>query len=233
MKKISFILFVLLATNIDSFSQVKIGADVYSRYIWRGVDFGNAPAIQPSLTFITGSFSIGAWGSYAFPTTGTTYSENDLWVAYSFSSENSGTFSILFTDYYIPSSGIQFGFYKPKTGGSASHTIEGGLIYAGPESVPISFVFYTNLSNDPENSSYIQVGYPIAVSDATVTFTAGFVPSRSVYYLTDKYGFINFSITAAKSIAITDKFSVPINVSYIANPALDKTYLVFGACFIF
>ncbi|MBA4407070.1 hypothetical protein C0389_07345 [bacterium] len=233
MKKIIFILFVLLAANINSFSQVKFGADVYSRYIWRGIDFGNSPAFQPSLTFTTGGLSIGAWGSYAFPTAGTTYSENDLWATYSISSEKSGTFSILFTDYYIPSAGIQFGFYKPKTSGSAAHTVEGGLSYVGPESVPISFVFYTNLSNDPENSSYIQVGYPIAVGDATVTFAAGFVPSKCVYYLTDKSGFINLSITAAKSIAITDKFSVPINVSYIANPALDKTYLAFGAGFIF
>ncbi len=232
MKKL-YILLIVLAVSINSFAQLKFGTDVYSRYLWRGLDFGDAPAFQPSLTFTTGGFSVGAWGSYAFPTAGTTYSENDLWASYSFTSEKSGSFSFIVTDYYLPSVGIPFGFYKPKDGSGAAHTIEGGLTYGGPESFPISIAFYTNLSNDPDNSSYIQVGYPFTITDATVTLSAGFVPAASAYYLTDKGNFINLSITAAKSISITDKFALPINVSYIANPALDKTHLVFGVSFVF
>jgi hypothetical protein len=233
MKKYLIILTLVFLTSISSLAQVKFGADIYSRYIWRGVDYGNAPAFQPSLTFTTGGFSIGAWGSYAFPTAATTYSENDLWASYSISTETSGAFSVLFTDYYLPSAGIPFGFYKPKDGAGAAHTLEGGLSYSGPASFPITLAFYTNLSNDVDNSSYIQIGYPFTVSDATVTLAAGFVPSKSAYYLTDKANLINLSITAAKSIVITDKFSIPINVAYIANPALDVTYLVFGASFTF
>jgi hypothetical protein len=232
MKKLLTLLFALTITA-SSFAQVKFGADIYSRYLWRGLDFGDAPAFQPSLTYTTGGFSIGAWGSYAFPTTGTTYSENDLWASYAIATENAGAFSAVVTDYYFPSAGIPFGFYKPKDGAGAAHTIEGGLTYSGPESFPISLAFYTNLSNDVDNSSYIQAAYPFSVSDATVTVAAGFVPAASAYYLTDKGNIINLSITAAKSIAITDKFAIPINVSYIANPALDKTHLVFGASFVF
>ena len=232
MKKLLAILFTLTIAA-SSFAQVKFGADIYSRYLWRGLDFGDAPAFQPSLTYTTGGLSVGAWGSYAFPTAGTTYSENDLWASYAIVTEKAGSFSLVATDYYIPSAGIPFGFYKPKTGFAAAHTIEGGLTYSGPETFPISLAFYTNLSNDVDNSSYIQVGYPVTVSDATVTFSAGFVPAASAYYVTDKGNFINLTINAAKSIAITDKFAIPINVSYIANPALDKTYLVFGASFVF
>jgi hypothetical protein len=231
-KNIIFSTFILF-TCISSFAQVKFGADIYSRYVWRGLDLGNAPAFQPSLTYTTGGFSIGDWGSYAFPTTGTTYSENDLWVSYSIATEKSGAFTAVFTDYYFPSVGIPFGFYEPKNGSGAAHTLEGGLGYSGPESFPISLAFYSNLSNDPDNSSYIQVGYPFSVDDATITLAAGFVPSKSAYYITNKGNLINLSITAAKPIVVTDKFSIPINVSYIANPELDITYLVFGTSFTF
>lgn len=237
MKKLLTILITLTITA-GSFAQVKFGADIYSRYLWRGLDFGDAPAFQPSLTYTTGGLSFGAWGSYAFPTSGTTYSENDLWASYAIATEKSGSFSIIVTDYYLPSAGIPFGHYKHHvepdgTAKFAAHTIEGGLTYSGAESFPIQLSFYTNLSNDPDNSSYIQVGYPITITDATVTIAAGFVPSASAYYLTDKGNIINLSITTAKSIAITDKFAIPINVSYIANPSLDITHLVFGASFVF
>jgi hypothetical protein len=233
MKKEILLLFILTVVSINLSAQVKFGTDIYSRYIWRGLDLDDAPAFQPSLTYTIEGLSIGAWGSYAFPTAGVTYSENDLWATYSFATEKSGIFSVVVTDYYFPSAGIPFGFYKPKTGLSAAHTIEGGLGYSGPSSFPISIVFYTNLSNDPDNSYYFQIGHSITVSDATVTFVAGYVPSKSTYYLTDKSNFINLSVTASKSVTITDKFALPINVSYIANPALDRTYLVFGTSLVF
>lgn len=230
MKKNILILVVIVFTSFNSFAQLKFGADIYSRYNWRGLDFGNAPAFQPSLAFTFGGFSVGAWGSYAFPTTTTTYAENDLYASYVFSTESAGNFTLLFTDYYYPSAGIKFSDFE-KNGGA--HTMEAGVIYSGSEKFPISLAVYINLHNDVDNSSYIQVGYPFSVYDATITLAAGFVPLKSAYYATDKANLINLNITATKSIAITDKFSIPINVSYIANPALDITYLVFGAGFTF
>jgi hypothetical protein len=232
MRKFYIVLFIMLA-SITSFAQIKVGTDIYSRYLWRGLDFGDAPAFQPSLSYTSGGFTIGAWGSYAFPTAGPTYAENDLFASYSLSTEASGSFSAIVTDYYIPSYGIPFGHVESKTDYSAAHTFEGGLSYTGPESFPIALSLYTNLTNDPENSTYIQVGYPVAISEATVTFAAGFVPSKSAYYLVNKGNIINLSITASKTISVTDKFSFPINVSYISNPSQDKTYLVFGVSFVF
>lgn len=232
MKKL-FTIIIVMFFSISSFAQLKVGADIYSRYLWRGLDFGDAPAFQPTLSYTSGGFTIGAWGSYAFPTSGTTYAENDLFATYSISTEKSGSFTALLTDYYIPSYGIPFGFFKPKSAYAAAHTIEGGISYSGPESFPISLALYANLSNDPDNSTYIQVGYPINLEEATVSLAAGFVPSKSAYYLVDKGNIINLSITGSKTIAITDKFSIPINVSYISNPSQDKTYLVFGASFVF
>jgi hypothetical protein len=230
MKRILLITSILIFFSTGYFAQLKFGTDIYSRYIWRGLDFGDSPAFQPGLSFTAAGFSIGAWGSYAFPTASKTYAENDLYLSYAYSNESIGSFTLLFTDYYYPSSGIRFSDFQ-KNGGA--HTMETGIIYSGPSSFPVSISGYVNVHNDIDNSVYLQVGYPFNIDDAILSLAAGFVPAKSAYYLTEKGALINFSITAAKSVAITDKFSVPINVSYIVNPDQDISYLVFGASFTF
>ena len=111
--------------------------------------------------------------------------------------------------------------------------MEAGLSYSGPEKFPVSLAVFANVHNDVDNSSYIQIAYPFTVSDATLTLSAGFTPSKSVYYGTTKGALINLGVSATKSISITDKFAVPITVSYISNPNIDKTYLTFGMSFVF
>jgi len=233
MKKNILVVAIILLSNFSSFAQLKFGSDLYSRYLWRGLDFGDAPAFQPSLSYTIGGLTFGAWASYAFPTNGTTYSENDFYASYTFATQSMGSFSALYTDYYIPSAGIPFGFYKPDNGNAAAHTLEGGLSYTGVEEFPISLAFYTNISNDPDNSTYIQVSYPFIVDDATLTLSAGFVPAKSAYYGTAKGEIINLGVTASKTVAVTDKFALPLTVSYISNPTQDKTYLVFGVSLVF
>src|SRR3989338_6056217 len=91
-------LYTLAVASFSSSAQVTVGADVVSRYVWRGVDFGNSPGFQPAIGYTTGSLSIGTWGSYSFAGTGTAFSEHDLWASYSFATPP-GTFTVLFTDY--------------------------------------------------------------------------------------------------------------------------------------
>jgi hypothetical protein len=50
----------------DKSVTLNFGADVMSRYIWRGIDFGNSPAVQPSLFLSWRGLNVGAWGSYSF-----------------------------------------------------------------------------------------------------------------------------------------------------------------------
>ena len=235
MKKALLISFVLLTAATNLFGQFKYGADLYSRYLWRGLDIGNSPSFQPSITYTTGGLSLGFWGAYALAETTNpdgsklTYAEDDFWASYTFTTEKAGSFALLYTDYYIPSSGIPFGFYKPNSSGTgAAHTLEGGDSYTGPDLFPINISFYDNLSNDPDNSTYIQAAYPITIKETTLTLTAGLTPGKSTYYGTTKGSLINIGINVAKSIVITDKFSLPINVSYINNPSVDASYLVFG-----
>jgi hypothetical protein len=228
---------VLLLTIGSTFGQFKYGADFYSRYVWRGVDYGNSPAIQPSITYTTGGLSLGFWGSYALTqSAGTTYSENDFCASYTLGLQKSGSITACFTDYYMPYAGIRFGNYKPNedSHSGAAHTLELGASYTGPEKFPVSLAFYANVSNDPDNSTYIQASYPFTVNETTLTLIAGLTTTKnSAYYGTTDAGFINVGINVAKTIAITDKFSLPVNVSYINNPTLDVSDIVFGVGFTF
>jgi hypothetical protein len=226
--KKSVIIALFVIANISLLSgQAKIGLDTYSRYVWRGMDFGNAPSFQPAISFTTGGLSVGAWGAFSFASGGTsTYSENDLWASYAFTT-SSGTFTINFTDYYFPSTGLKFFNYDDK--GLGAHTLEGGLGYAGTEKFPISIAAYYNLYNDVDNSAYIQVSYPFSMDSVySMTIFAGGTPSKSVWYAASKANLINIGFTVSKTIAVTESFSLPVSASYIINPELEQSYLLFG-----
>ena len=62
-----------------SAQSASIGADIVSRYVWRGLDFGESMSVQPGLTIALGGLEFGAWGSYSISASGAGSNENDLW----------------------------------------------------------------------------------------------------------------------------------------------------------
>ena len=75
-------------------AQLDFGADVVSRYIWRGTDFGDAVSAQPWISYSANGFEVGAWSSWAWDDPAA--NENDLYVSYS-----TGLFGVAVTDYYF------------------------------------------------------------------------------------------------------------------------------------
>src|SRR5690625_3783970 len=61
MKRISsvyilvFLVAALCATDAEA-QRFNVGADIVSRYVWRGTDFGESVSIQPTLSFSAGGF---------------------------------------------------------------------------------------------------------------------------------------------------------------------------------
>jgi len=209
-------------------AQVSGGADFMSRYVFRGIDFGESMSAQPFIEYSTGGFTVGTWASYAFETGGA--NEHDIYVSYA-----NGPFEVGVTDYYfpVPGGGPSAEFFN--FGDDSGHVIEPYVAFTGTESFPVSFSAYINAASsetngDPDDSIYLEASYGTTVEDVDLGFTAGFVPQESSWYGTGAPTFINLSVTASKSVKITDDFSLPLMAQYILNPTPDaeRTFLVFG-----
>lgn len=220
-------LFGLIISTSIVLGQFKLGADVYSHYVWRGAALHSAESFQPALTYTAGSLSVGAWGSYSVGGAG--YAENDLWLSYAI-----GPLTVIATDYYIPSllpgSATFFNYNTEK--GSGSHVVEIGASFTGPESFPISIAGYYNVIGgvlDTTNSAYIQAAYPFTIDGTTLTTSIGLTPAESpLWYGTTGFGVVSLGIMVSKTIKVTEDFSLPFNVQYIMNPYSEKAFLLFG-----
>ncbi|MEX2346768.1 MAG: hypothetical protein WD604_14190 [Balneolaceae bacterium] len=208
---------LFLAT--DAWSQVGLSAEVMSRYVWRGADFGNSPSIQPDINYTSGNFELGTWA--AFATNGNPAgTEVDFYSSYTFVTEG-GDFQISLTDYTFPQapSGNYFQ--------SSSHFLEAGAGYSGTETFPVNIFTGVFLTNDDDYSVYTQIGYE--VND--VELFLGFTPAESALYGTTSAGVINTGIAVGKDLPVTDLFSLNLSGAVIANPYSDDLYFLFGIGF--
>lgn len=216
------ILLASLSVSPSLAQSFSMGADVVSRYVWRGTDFGESLTLQPALTFAKGGFEVGAWASYAISPSSANVNENDLWAGYTFETAAAGSFSVGVTDYYFPTPDGP-GFFDPD-----AHYIEPYLAYSGPEKLPITLMGGMFVHNDPDNSIYLQASLPIKVDGVELGLTLGGVTAKSDFYATDKAAIVNMGISATKTIPITDRFALPVSVGYILNPNTERSFLVFG-----
>lgn len=205
---------------------VSLGADVVNKYVWRGFDQGSGSSIQPSLGLAYKGLSLSAWGSTS--TTELNPKEFDVALSYSI-----GGLSLTMTDYWWSGESAKYGYYKD------SHYFEGAVSYYFGDKAPLTLSVATmfagadkNLDGDQNYSTYFNAAYDIACpGDVTLTPSIG-ISTKSYMYTGEKInGVTDISLKAAKTLKITDSFSIPVFVQAIASPAADKTYLVFGMSF--
>jgi hypothetical protein len=231
-------------------SQISFGADLVSRYIFRGKDYGNSPAVQPNFSYSISGFKAGAWGSYGFVpysqkvNDSTTvdmgnYAEFDPFVSYTFK-----WFTLCVTDYFTvngltPNSARYFDYTKNATG----HTFEVSLAFAGPEKFPLqvfagTLVYGSDKGKDADGtwglgaennySTYLEAAYPFSlIGGFTLKPFIGGIPFGSAWY-GPSAGIVNVGFTASKSIRITKDFSIPLYTSVITNPQSQSIFFVFG-----
>lgn len=204
--------FLFLMTG-EIFPQITLGADVVSRYVWRGTDFGNSVSVQPALSLAIDKIEIGAWGSYPLTATaaGAGANENDLYATL-----RAGPVSFTLTDYYFPET-MNFFDYSDKDG---FHILE---ISAATSIKNFSFMGTVNVSGDANNSIYAEMGYAAYEKDGyTVNLMAG---AGNYVYIHDPSGdfnWVNLGLTASKGSLFT---------SFILNPELETDFFVFGYSF--
>ena len=238
------------ATESPSGAMFTFGTDLVSRYIWRGADYGNAPALQPTVAFSAGGFKAGFWGSYGLSPYSQRindtvvenmghYAECDLFLSYTVKG-----FTLSFTDYFIPnglnpnSDNQYFNYDNSSTG----HSFEAGLSWAGPTSFPLQLsantVFY-GADKDKDSSgvygmgihnnysTYLEASYTFDVKGFDVKPVIGAIPFGSSWYGKDA-GIVNAGLTLSKSIALSLLLSLPLYGSVITKPLSQSIYLVFG-----
>lgn len=213
MMMLVMMIFVNVSAQENSKMTISPSADLVSRYVWRGLDFGNAPAIQPGIEAAIGNFAVGAWGSYTL--SASPYLEADLYASYSFDFG----LSIIATDYYFPAAEIG-GVTDNSYFDMDSHTFEIGLSQEFGNFY-VSGYYFMNLDND----LYFEVGYSF---DSFSVFAGAGTES----YTSDAgFAITNIGISTSKEIPISDIYSLPVSGAFIVNPDLQQVNIVFGVSF--
>jgi len=211
------------------------GVDLVSSYNWRSIDFGNSPAIQPYMTLNYASLEVMAWGSYALIDHldgSSPYNEIDLVISYEIPTSK-GTFSPVLTDYYYPFEGIPYSHYEgvKDDESTGAHWMNIGIDYTGPDQFPIHLMMDYAFHNDPDKPIYFEAGYPMTLDEQELDFFVGFVKGdkkTDLYSVTtDKITMINAGLNIAKTIKISDSFSIPLVGTFSMNPSLSHAFMVF------
>ena len=215
----------VISQESESKSNINLGADVMSRYIWRGTDFGNAPAIQPTVSYSIAGFEIGAWGAYSIGGAG--FQEADLYASYTFLKD---MFTLGATDYFFPAAipNNKYFDYDDKT---TNHVLEGNFSFNGTDKIPLTFAANYNFWGwNKDNSWYFEVGFNGSVKQTDYNIFMGFTPDKGIYMPDGSTGFsvVNVGLSASREVKITDSFSLPLQASLITNPQAQNIFLVFG-----
>jgi hypothetical protein len=210
----SIVALAALATTVastPSAAEIGIGADVVSRYIFRGTDFGNAVTVQPGIAYATDAFEVGAWSSWSIDGGGA--NENDLYATV-----NLGPVGVTITDYFFPAAAPAdfFSF----SDGDAVHILEAA---ASADVGVASLLAAFNFSGDAEDSFWLQASMPLAAlsrNDVEVGVTLG---AGNGLYTTDTDPAL---VQVSLDVSSGDYFA-----QYILNPEAEITFLVFGTSF--
>ena len=181
--------------------EVTIGADVVSRYVWRGTDYGNAAAVQPSIETTIGPVALGAWGSWSISPGPADASGNECDL---YASTTVGPVGLTLTDYFFPAYvGTDSLLNLDK------HIFE---LSASADVGPVSILSAANVSGDKDNSTYLELTY--------AAFSLGL--GNGVYSTDGEFAPVSIGVSASR-----DNFSA----SYIINPDKETSFLVFGVNF--
>jgi len=183
------------------YGEVTIGADVVSRYVWRGTDFGNAAAVQPGIEAAVGPVTLGAWGSWSISPGPADPSGNECDL---YASTTVGPVGLTLTDYFFPAyAGIDSLLNVD------IHVFE---LSAGADVGPVSILAAANVSGDDDNSTYLELTYG--------AFSLGL--GNGAYSTDGEFSPVSIGVSASR-----DNFSA----SYIINPDQETSFLVFGVNF--
>jgi len=211
-------------TQIEGF----ISFDLVSGYVWRGTILDTKPNIQPVFGASYGNFTLGVFNSISVKND---YYETDLFASYAI-----GNFvNVTVTDFYIditPTISQSYTNYSDTIG---YHNIVGDITIGNVDKFPFLFtasvIGYGGLDfNDDGKQNY--TGYfELKYVHNNYEIFAGALTGKSDFYLNNGAGVVNLGAKFNKEIKVTEAFSVPVGVSLITNPQMEKVYVVLALSF--
>jgi hypothetical protein len=210
-------------------SALNFGVDLYSRYVWRGLEFSDAPNIQPWASVTWKGLTLMAWGSYA---TSKNYAEVDFFLSYAWNGLTVGV-----NDYFNPVIDTVFNDYSIWTDSTTPHLVEAFVSYQLPfENFPLlltasTFIYGAdrNAENKSNYSTYLEAAYPFTSGKNEISLFAGATLGEG-YYASDA-SFVNVGAKISRNITVTDKFEIPINGQLIFHPKNRNVFFVVGVSF--
>lgn len=206
---------------------IHLQADFHSSLLWRGVALERNPVVQATCMFRFEQFQAAFYGTQTF---GGGFNATVLQVQYDIAS-SFGTFTPAITNFYFP--GNRLPLFSFVGDGKGAHTLEAALTFQAPKTFPLKFFTAVNFYNDPRFSSYTELEYFFLINSVQASVFAGalLTPHSSWYSsphsaIVHQAGINALGFRATYPIPVTEKWSLPISVAFIANPNAGYVYAV-------
>ena len=212
------------AENVKEPVKVEFAANaqLVSRYLWRGQDYGHAPSFQPGAELSWRGFAFGAWS--ALRIAGDGEPELDFYI-----SKELGKFTFAVWDYWSYDKVLRTQYFDYNSV-TTSHMFEGQVIYSTGEknrfNLLLSSLFF---GADPTKSLYGEVEYVKEFGKNEIALVAGY-QFKGEYYAPHN-GFVNIGCSYLRYLWDFGKYSTFVSFSLTANPALKKTFLTVAVGF--
>ncbi len=209
------------------------GVDITSRFIYRGLDLGSSPQVQPSIAFGYGDFSFVLWGSHPLALTpdGDGYKEVKFWMNYTI---DAGSFIIRpQIENHFNANADVFDFDEDTT----AHVFQASVALAGKGDVApdllLGYAFWGATGFEP--TLYVETGLNFSVGDTGLrAFLSGQYSEPGGFVDLDYDGdFVlnGLGLRASRDLRISSDISVPMGVLFALNPKTERAFMAFSISF--
>ena len=224
----AFVAIISIAQNKSNF-HMEISAQ--SKYLWRGIEYGTAPVLFPTLSYDNNGLYIYGMGGYA---TDGSHQEVDLGISYTYKS-----FTISLNDYYYPTAVGDNDKYFNLKSKETGHWVESCIQYS-PTNIPFWCMLSTYIAGADKKtesgnqawSSYAEMGGHYDFDDNNIlSLVIGAALNKSFYNdYSHSFSICNIELKYSHDFSLK-YFTIPVSVSYIVNPYREKSYVSFSTAF--
>lgn len=203
---------------------IDTGLNLTSRFIYRGLDLGSAPQIQPRIVVSYQQFEFGAWGSHPLADTpdAANYKEVKFWLNYTFDLD-AIALTTMVENHYDANTNL-FDFDQATT----SHVLQASARLAQTADAPLDLTVGYTFFGGPANTIYTELGK---------SFTAGALGMRAFVsgQYADGAGFVDLGyndklvmnqigISATRALSISSETEFPLTIALVTNPKTERIF---------